>query len=239
MVSSLPISTPTFHVTAPSNTENETMPNHITNVLRISAYEHLGAPPDLIDKILDAIKGNHGEGETLAIDFERIIPMPPTLKLTSGSVSSNAIALFSDSDARGMLSWPWVREAGVRDLDGLRQLLREQYLQRPSDGFATLDDFAKQVIENHEKHGAPTWYEWSVKHWGTKWNAYSITGGRTQSYEAVIHFETAWSPPMPVLDKLAEMFPKAHLRLIWVDEGSDKAHRDYWENGKRCVEEDL
>lgn len=56
-------------------------------------------------------------------------------------------------------------------------------------------------LDNISKHGAPSWYEWSTRNWGTKWDAYETRwakpalGGRLQE----IRFQTAWSPPLPAL----------------------------------------
>ena len=209
------------------------MPNHITNVLRISAYSFEDAPVGYIDDILAAVRSDESP-----FDFERLVPMPPELKITSGSVTSNAIALVSDHEAKAMLSYPWVADAGVRTIAALRTWLRTRYIDHPEPGYATLDDFLKRVLENKEKHGATDWYQWCIKHWGTKWNAYSVVAGKTDDREATIHFETAWSPPLPVLDELSKLYPKADLRLLWCDEGDDKQHRAYWSHGKRDDEEE-
>src|SRR5262245_27088056 len=52
--------------------------------------------------------------------------------------------------------------------------------------------------------GAIDWYEWSIEHWGTKWNAYET---RTDEDDTIVEFETAWSHPFPVLDALSAAFP--------------------------------
>jgi hypothetical protein len=133
------------------------MPNHITNVLRINAYKHRGAPDGLLDEVLEAIRS---AGEP--IDFDRLIPMPEALK-----------------------------------------------------------------APNQEG-----WYQWSIDNWGTKWNAYCAVAGKTDERTAYLHFETAWSPPLPVINALAAKYPLLDMRLIWCDEGDDKQHRIYWNDGK-------
>lgn len=205
------------------------MPNHITNVLEINAYKHRGAPEGLIDQILDAVKGEK------PFDFNRLIPRPADLDITAGSVQDSALALDDDSKAMSMLHWQWVVNAGVRDITELRALLRKQYAERTEKepGCPTLDDFAIRIRSNIDKHGHSDWYNWSCDHWGTKWNAYSAIAGKVDDTTAVVHFETAWAPPMPVLDALAAKFPQADFRLIWCDEGDDRYHRVYWEEGKR------
>lgn len=58
--------------------------------------------------------------------------------------------------------------------------------------------------KEHELYGENNWYDWSVKNWGTKWNAcYSII----DADENIITFQTAWSAPFPIIDKLLEKLP--------------------------------
>ena len=83
----------------------------------------------------------------------------------------------------------------------------------------------KTYIENYEKYGCTTWYDWCTKYWGTKWNAYS----NEQRDEDTIEFETAWSNPEPVMLKLSEMYPEATIEHWWADEdmGSNDGYRVY------------
>lgn len=54
--------------------------------------------------------------------------------------------------------------------------------------------------EEIEKYGSLNWYNWSIKNWGTKWNAYDGYITDTQ-----IVFSTAWSAPIPIYEKLVEI----------------------------------
>lgn len=67
--------------------------------------------------------------------------------------------------------------------------------------------------KERELYGSDNWYDWSISHWGTKWNSYSnYSEGHT------ISFQTAWSAPHPVLERLAEMFPDVGITHKWADE---------------------
>lgn len=50
------------------------------------------------------------------------------------------------------------------------------------------------------------WYEWNVANWGTKWGAkellFYVSDNRR---EVEINFDTAWSPPTPILDAIHEL----------------------------------
>lgn len=84
---------------------------------------------------------------------------------------------------------------------------------------APLPDASKEKDkERKKKYGAKDWYDWNVKYWGTKWNASEpcvYEDGNKLSYT----FQTAWSPPEPVVIALAKQFPKLELTL------------KYWETG--------
>jgi Api92-like protein with ferredoxin domain len=205
------------------------MPNWIKNELTVHGnQEHL-----------DAMRALVASDETV-FDLDCIVPMPRDLDIDSGSTSKNAMALFDNSEALFMLTFPWVAAAGVSTIDDLRSLLRERY--RPStkhyDGspkevFATLDDLADRIKRNIQEYDAPTWYEWRNENWGTKWNT---TNGSVKAASGVVFsFETAWAPPTPVISALAARFPLLNFSLVWRDEYDNWKEKfyEYWAEGKK------
>jgi hypothetical protein len=60
----------------------------------------------------------------------------------------------------------------------------------------------------------PDWYEQRLKKWGTKWIGYDLNIGGS-----CMGFFTAWSPPIPIIRKLAEL----HKGLVF--------RREYYELG--------
>ena len=67
------------------------------------------------------------------------------------------------------------------------------------------------------EHGRRNWYDWSSRHWGTKWNAYSID---VQDLN-IISFDTAWSAPYPVFRELAHLFPSVGIEIEITNEGEE------------------
>lgn len=61
-------------------------------------------------------------------------------------------------------------------------------------------------------------YEWCVENWGTKWNAYRVA--RRDYMGVCITFQTAWSPPRPVIAALHKKFPQLELSLEWFELGA-------------------
>ena len=60
----------------------------------------------------------------------------------------------------------------------------------------------------------PDWYEQRLNKWGTKWTGYDLVIG-----ESAIDFFTAWSPPVPVIRKLAELHRDLVFRLEYYECG--------------------
>lgn len=75
--------------------------------------------------------------------------------------------------------------------------------------------------ELQRRYGATSWYEWNTANWGTKWPATDVeVEYRSGDERAVIHFSTAWSPPVPVVTKLAEKFPQLDFDLRYYEGGA-------------------
>ena len=75
------------------------------------------------------------------------------------------------------------------------------------------------IPEPRDDAGEPMsgWYDWRLEHWGTKWGIYNATCERMDANTLVLSFDTAWSPPIPVFDKLVEMGFEVSARYL--DEG--------------------
>lgn len=65
------------------------------------------------------------------------------------------------------------------------------------------------------------WYVWSRKYWGTKWNAYDIVIRYRKPKSVKIKFETAWTPPLPVIVELAKKFPTYTFTLRYFERGME------------------
>lgn len=66
--------------------------------------------------------------------------------------------------------------------------------------------------------GGWNWYDWSVEHWGTKWNAYGFAEDRDDCQNEKLVFLTAWSAPHPVIREIAVQFPELEIVHEWADE---------------------
>lgn len=84
---------------------------------------------------------------------------------------------------------------------------------------------------SHEP-GVVCWYSWNVETWGTKWNAYSST-----VTEGLLHFDTAWSHPDPVILALSEKHPDETFEVKYADEDLGYNLGHYFIRGGRRVQE--
>ena len=70
------------------------------------------------------------------------------------------------------------------------------------------------------EYGYDNWYDWQVNHWGTKWDINGDVGINDIDDETCsLVFQTAWSPPEPIVDKLREMFPDLTFYGGYIGEG--------------------
>lgn len=73
--------------------------------------------------------------------------------------------------------------------------------------------------KEEEKYGEENcWYDWSIKNWGTKWNAYHQLHDRSSAEDGVVYFDTAWSGVPELMSKLARIFPDVTFYYEFADE---------------------
>lgn len=169
------------------------MPNHVQNKLEIIAE------PEYVKKILQYIKG-----DKTTIDFNKILPMPfeaenVTIAVEDAVKNTFHIAL-NDNPLIATL------EKSNRDANNPLNLSESEWTQYIN------------CLNNYRTRGCIYWYDWSLKNWGTKWNAYGTPDERDN--ETTIYFQTAWSDVQELIIKLSLLFPEALLKYSYADEDS-------------------
>lgn len=174
------------------------MPNYVKNILIVEGdnvqevFDYIKTPEEAEDGL------DIPESQRDIIDFNQIIPMPPSLmteESTSATMGMDAIISGDHSQLNKHVNrWFQVNE---------REHKKKEILE--------LGEIRK---DNIEKYGYGSWYDWSVNNWGTKWNALDtcmIDGN-------AVEFNTAWSHPEPVIIALSKKFPKNVFKLRFADE---------------------
>ena len=123
--------------------------------------------------------------------FKNIIPMPESLNVTSGSIS-------------------YIAEKWAKANEQERKEIEEK---KTDEEMAQIH----QIADNIAKYGYPTWYEWCIDKWGTKWDACDAD---CDCYEQIITitFDTAWSTPVPIFIELSKQYPSFVICVEYADE---------------------
>ena len=131
-----------------------------------------------------------------------IIPMPLPLRDTeSSSFIDDAIHYYK---AKNNLV-----EYNRQKMDRLKKSKKE--LQE-------IYKIGEMYVGYEKEFGAKDWYDWSIKNWGTKWNAYYTSVSMLSDTTAEIDFDTAWSGVPDIILKLIEMFPSLKFEYLFADE---------------------
>lgn len=197
------------------------MPNITTNRIKMEGIRRLPLFDD---------EGN--------FDFNKIIPMPSSLDIESGTITDQAIICYLTDRC----------SVEIDDLDyqkiGLIMKTIEYYLGNSMEAAKNIfqncsklssakkDELYKKgeiYINNYLSYGATTWYDWCCNNWGTKWNA-----GRTEvcSNDEIV-FETAWCSPEPIIKRLSELYPEKRIEVTAYDEGLDDQENYSYLGGKK------
>jgi hypothetical protein len=122
--------------------------------------------------------------------------------------------------------------------DGINQIgLPDGYKPEIVDSFFRFPDFLKVIPapddpayrdepnQDTARHSPNWWYNWNIKHWGTKWNSYSCERTDINAFT----FETAWAPVPLIINTISKAFPKITIQYWWADEdtGHNCGHAVY------------
>ena len=182
------------------------MPNWVKNKVSFEGST------ETINEMLESIKTIEENGDCSFIDFEKIIPMPESLKIDSGTLTDNGIALVrflsgDDSLLKEMLSYSWVKKENIKTTQELFDVYKSK------KEFDQILEGGKKAIYNLENFGHTDWYSWSCDKWGTKWNS-----SNSFVQDDILEFETAWSNPHPVLLELSKKYPDIKFTIEFADE---------------------
>lgn len=166
------------------------MPNHVQNRLTL-----VNASEAEIKKFNELF---HEDGDFISLN--KIIPMPESLQIESGSRSSNAVKIIKSADPEKALA------------DYLAEMREKRHYTE--DDCQEYKKFVEQVKYNLERYGHPTWYDWSIENWGTKWDTYDGYSNDDTS----CCFQTAWSTPFPAMVALSKMLPDCEIEVEYADE---------------------
>jgi len=152
-----------------------------------------------VDFIPEGFEIHYEDEFTRFPDFNKIVPMPESLNITSGSLG----------------------ELGHQLLFGLEKYIHLD-INKLQERFSKLSiEQQREAVElgiiyndNIKKYGHSTWYDWSVENWGTKWNASFCKKISNNVYT----FDTAWSGIPKLIDIMSKEFPEVKFLYEYSDE---------------------
>lgn len=153
--------------------------------------------------------------EESAFDFQKIIPMPESLNVTSGSDESFAISCAKSFD------------------DGNKEPTKEYEESTWQKSRMTFDQWVElghKYLDNMKNYHAYDWYDWRINRWGTKWNACDAAWYG----DNMVVFDTAWSTPVQIYHTLAMIFPDVEIDVDYADEDLGNNCGTIWCKGEEC-----
>ena len=207
------------------------MPNWVTNKVKFKSRGK-----EIIDKIIST------DNDEEYVDFNKIIPRPKTLNITSGGNDRYAMqyALLKMSVSKFKKTIKRLEEIPtsfygnyfakiynhkrytLAELEEVAKEFKKKIKDKdPLDevdykelGVKNLEDLGNVYINNILQYGADSWYDWCCENWGTKWNA-------TNTYivdDTEIEFSTAWSCPVNIFKELSRQFSGVEIVVEFADE---------------------
>lgn len=132
------------------------MPNHITNEVTV-----IGGTCKERAAFIRAVTNKYGR-----IDFNNITRMPKSMHIDE----SSDVETMSSAIAGKPMAEFWFGD--VISVDEAKKMLSQRGLSSRQ-----IKNVVRQAclrIENKERYGFYSWYDWAREKWGTKWNAYSV-----------------------------------------------------------------
>ena len=191
------------------------MPNWVQNTIRVT---------ENIEEFKKVFIPNN------EIDFNRIIPMPEDLDITSGgsSYKPNGVGYNNiDIGVVELLQPMWekaytdtITQAGFKEAV-IGSLKNNSFLMAKGTElfsvFENKDKLGEYFLDNAElktlgyfnykRYGFVDWYQFKNEKWGTKWNVNNDETYITEDTRGLfITYKTAWGIPFGILSKLAEQF---------------------------------
>ena len=182
------------------------MPNWVHNTLIVRE----GDPQRVWNVIHGRRDGNHGS----VFSFNRLIPMPSDI-LNCGEIGTKsglADKIIASRPSFIEDDEYFIVDQYKKECEKLRYDYREVF------------QLGMLRKKNREKYGHADWYDWSCANWGTKWDACdAVFSQKPEHGDKVLWFDTAWSRPDPVMEKLFAMFPEHEFEYL-----SDSVENDDW-----------
>jgi len=125
-----------------------------------------------------------------------------------------------------------IEERGRREFDFNKIIPMPKELEE--EGGLEKLTLEQRLVFLKENGGCDNWYDWSIKHWGTKWNANDTIV--VNDYEVV--FDTAWSTPDTIFRAISAKY-NTTVEVDYADESiGTNCGKISYDNGEEIDYED-
>lgn len=151
-------------------------------------------------------------------NFNHILPMPQELE---GTRSPSNIVSQEEYDKVQELK----KRYNIKDTQDVIRLRKENKITEEERDMMWRGGITQELSDRlNSEYGSDNWYDWANNNWGTKWDIKGDIGLNDVDTESCsFTFNTAWSPPEPIVDKLRDMFPELTFSGMYVGEGYEFA----------------
>ena len=165
------------------------MPNHIRNRITLTGNK------EEIQSLIKRFSDKDGDFPC----FKKICPMPKILENTEFGM-----------DIIDHVQYSLLKDYKIFSHQ-LSAFSHPELIKNPTD------DQSKNIaigLKAFEETGCIFWRDWTIKKWGTKWNAYD----HKKKGEFVFEFDTAWTSVPDILKLMLEDFTHVELYYEYADE---------------------
>ena len=67
------------------------------------------------------------------------------------------------------------------------------------------------------------WYDWRLQNWDTKWDCYDVEVTDDDIEQLEVTFNTAWSPPEAICNRIREDYPDVSVSWFYDEPGVEMA----------------
>ena len=192
------------------------MPNYVKHRVRISGSK------EVISRFTNEILRSE-ESEDLCFSFQKVLPRPSSRDIESSSKLEDGMTFLNGSSSEKL---------------SLYERYFRKYKEEMGKKVIESISLGKIGISNQLAYGYPSWYEWNIANWGTKWDACDAI---VEVTDGVINldFQTAWSTCRPVFARLSELYPSLQIEVSYADEDYGYNCGRYRFIGGECSNDEL
>ena len=197
------------------------MPNHTTNIMTVTGpfvditrfvHKVSHKNPNLINYYKEKLEKD-------ICSNKEALKLNPNNKYTQMTLSNN------EKELKNILEATWINHL---DFNGTVPMPISLNITSPAK-----EEEKDVANDNIKKYGHADWYGWCSSNdgWGTKWGAYDVQEPEILKDKVIYRYSTAWSPPLPWIQKTSKMFPSLTFEIAASDEGGDYYIENTYKNG--------